>query len=1530
MTRKLTISFLIVLLTYFNPQVFAQNKWALVNKNEVIPSKNTLRESFPTDFQLYKTSFTDIDSQLKKSPKKLSSQKSHVIISIPNLSGVLERYEIYEFSNFEPALQAQFPEIRSYVGKGIDDENATIRLSSDPKGIQVMVFRTDKRNEFIEPYSEDGKTYVIYESKRNKGALPFTCSTIDSKLANDLSNDLPSQNRSSAGQLLLFRLALSCNGEYATYHGGTVAGALAAMNATMTRVNGVFEKDLAVHMNIIANNTSVIFTNSSTDPYSTTLSQWNAQLQATLTSIVGESNYDIGHMFGVTGGGGNAGCIGCVCVDGQKGSGITSPSDGIPMGDNFDIDYVAHEMGHQFGGNHSFSHNIEGTGVNVEPGSGSTIMGYAGITTRDVQPHSDDYFVYANIKQIQDNMVGKTCPTRVTLTNNAPIVNAGLDYTIPKSTPFVLKGSGTDANGDVLSYCWEENDTATTQSGASSAASATKTGGPNWRSYSPVSTPIRYFPPLDRVIANQTTTQGTEIVVEALSSVSRDLNFVLTARDNYVGAGQTSSDAMKVTVNASAGPFAVSSPNTAVSWVVGSNQNITWSEAGTTANGINASFVDIFLSTDGGLTYPIQLASKVPNDGSETITVPNNLGTTNRIMVKGYNHIFYDISNANFTITAPTSTFSVSFNGIEESQNKDICTGSDTFYEIKYETFAGFSGTTTFSVTGQPTGVTTSFTPSSATATGNIILNITNTTNAVPGFYTLSVTGTSGAITKTVDFYLLVNNSVFSQMSLTSPANLAYALPTSITLNWAADTSATSYVVQVATDEDFISVISTQTIASTSFNLNGLNQLSNYFWRVQPRNTGCFGSFSAPFRFTTGQQTCVNASSTNVPLTISATGTPTINSTLTIPAGSNVTISDINVTMSLVHSYISDLTLTLISPSGTQVQLVSAQCGASSNLNATFDDSGTVIVCGTSLAISGTVLPSQPLSAFNGQSSQGNWTLRVSDSFNADGGSLNTWSLNICSIPNTPITCGQIATTWNGTSWTNGKPVNNVAATINGDLALSGDLDVCSLDIIGTSQVVLQSNSNLTVDGIINVAPTANFTIENNANLIQNQNVVNVANAIVKRNSNPLMRLDYTIWSSPVTGTQTLKNFSPNTLTNRFYNYNTSTNFYELVANPLTQTFNLGKGYLIRMPDNHPTTPTIWNGEFAGNLNNGTINANLSYVSATQNYNMIGNPYPSTISAENLISNNTATISGAIYFWRKINNASGTAYASYTLGGATTTSPTSPTPNGMIQVGQGFFVRAKNVATPKVTFTNALRTANNDNQFFRTNSDTEKNRIWLNLTNDSGLFVQMLAGYMTGATSGYDDLLDAVSMNDSQIGLTSLVANEEYSIQLKALPFDVNDVVPLNFKTDAAGNYSIAIDHVDGLFETTNQEVYLRDNMLQVIHNLSNAPYTFSSEIGNFANRFEIAYQNTLATTTPTLENNLVTIATANSQIEIKSLTEKLSKVSIYDLLGRSLYFYEKVDKNELQISTITAHHQALLVKIELQNGQTVIKKIVF
>lgn len=648
--------------------------WSANNENKagITTDKAVARLSFPKLFKLFNLNTASLRQQLFSVVGKNAARHS-TVISLPNADGGFEEFEVFEASNFEPDLQARFPEIRAFSGKGITDQFATLKLSISPQGIQSMVFRTDKENEFIEPYSNDHTVYAVFKSQREKGKLAWTCSTDDKNTMEGLNlkgDNTSSATGSSTGTLKTMRLAQSCNGEYSNYYGATSAAqvglVLAAFNNTLTRCNGVYEKDLALHLNLIANTTAVIYYSPSTDPYSTTLSQWNAQLQSTLTANIGEANYDIGHMFGASGGGGNAGCIGCVCVNGSKGSGITSPADGIPQGDNFDIDYVVHEVGHQLGGNHTFSMSSEGTGVNKEVGSGITIMGYAGITAQDVAPHSIDIYHQATIAQIQANLATKTCPvsTNITANNVAPVIAALSNYTIPISTPFALTGSASDANGDAITYCWEQNDNSTT-TGASSVASPTKATGPNWLSFPATASGTRLFPKLSTILSGLNVTPplpggDAGANIEALSSVSRTLNFRLTVRDNHafsstapVAVGQTAFADAIVTVSNTSGPFAVTSPNTAVTWAGGSAQTITWSVNNTTAAPVSCANVKISLSTDGGQTFPTVLAASTANDGTESLVIPAGASTTARIKVEAVGNIFFDISNVNFTIGAP-------------------------------------------------------------------------------------------------------------------------------------------------------------------------------------------------------------------------------------------------------------------------------------------------------------------------------------------------------------------------------------------------------------------------------------------------------------------------------------------------------------------------------------------------------------------------------------------------------------------------------------------------------------------------------------------------------------------------------------------------------------------------------------------------------------------------------------------------------------------------------------------------------------
>ena len=654
---KKLLLFSVVLLSI--GQTYGQKKqvWMKSNADNIDQSSKIRSTSYSEDQSLYTVDLATLRQSLGNATDKFSG-KAGVVVEFPNRSGVLEKFLVWENSNFAPELQAQFPEIRAYIGNGIEDKSARINFSLSPDGVQTVVFRADSGTEFIEPFTKDHAVYVLFDSRtRNTTRLPFDCGTAEQRLNDALLNESSIANRADNQTYKTMRLAISCTGEYGTYFGGTIAGALAGMNATMTRVNGVFERDLALHLNIIANNSLVVYTNASTDPYSPAsgINNWNDQLQSTLTSIIGEANYDIGHLFGATGGGGNAGCIGCVCGTG-KGSAYTAPSNNMPEGDTFDIDYVVHEMGHQLGATHTFSHNSEGSGTNVEPGSGSTIMGYAGITSYDVQSNSDAYFTYRSILQIQTNLSSKTCPVSTPIINTPPAVNAGEDFIIPSGTPYFLTAIASDAEGDALTYCWEQNNSAGSgATGANSVASPTKTSGPNFRSFIPKSTGVRSMPDSSKVLAGTLSTMW-----ESVSTIARTLKFSCTVRDNNVAGAQTRTDEVNVTTrvpyNAStaptgAGPFVVTSQSTTgVSWAAGSTQSITWDVNNTTSLP-GSTNVNIKLSLDGGVTFPYILATDTPNDGNETIIVPSTPASqTCRILVEPTENRYFAMNSRSFFI----------------------------------------------------------------------------------------------------------------------------------------------------------------------------------------------------------------------------------------------------------------------------------------------------------------------------------------------------------------------------------------------------------------------------------------------------------------------------------------------------------------------------------------------------------------------------------------------------------------------------------------------------------------------------------------------------------------------------------------------------------------------------------------------------------------------------------------------------------------------------------------------------------------
>jgi subtilisin-like proprotein convertase family protein len=592
-----------------------------------------------------------------------TTTQESVEISIPNANGTFDKYMVREYSNFAPELQTKYPAIRSYKGIGLTDRTATVYFSYSPSGIQTMVVRADKDSEFLESFSKTKAVYKLITSKnRSTANSPIACSTEDVAL-NTLLQNKANKIKANDKVFRTFRLALSCNGEYSDFFGGTIAASLAGMNATMTRINGLLGKDLAIKFELIANNDLLIYLDPVTDPYSDSSTgadnangaAWNSELQNNLTTTITNSGYDVGHLISASGGGGNAGCIGCICSNPSvqkpsgKGSAWSAPSNNTPQGPNFDIDVVAHEMGHQLGGNHTFSYKVEGLGANIEPGSGSTIMGYAGVaspSTLNIQNNSDDYFSVNTIQQIQSTLASKTCSTNTPISNSPPSINAGSDYTIPLGTAFVLKGVGSDPNGDNISYTWEQNNNAVTATESNSICFPTKVDGPLFRSLKPSISPIRYMPLLKDVLANTLTTKW-----ESVSNIERTLNFSLTGRDNAaLGTAQTNTDDMVVIVSGTVGPFTVTSQNAEnVGWGQSTSQNITWNVNGSDKLP-GAANVNIKLSTDGGLTFPITLASNTPNDGLETVIVPLISATNCRLLIEPTSNIFYAVNSKVFAV----------------------------------------------------------------------------------------------------------------------------------------------------------------------------------------------------------------------------------------------------------------------------------------------------------------------------------------------------------------------------------------------------------------------------------------------------------------------------------------------------------------------------------------------------------------------------------------------------------------------------------------------------------------------------------------------------------------------------------------------------------------------------------------------------------------------------------------------------------------------------------------------------------------
>ena len=604
------------------------------------------------------------------------ARSSTMTISLPHPEGGFEVFEISPSGVMAPELAAQFPEIRAFTGRSNQDARSTLQLEVTPRGVTAQVLAPSARwmIDPLEPGRADAAISYMARHTHTDGR-GWKCDLdhdhdhmITQARENIEPRFVPEASRSIGQSLRTYRLAVSASGEYSVYHGTTKAAVQAAITTTINRVAGIYEKELAISFQLIGTNADIIFlspgsdpyTNAYTDPgdYTSTLMD---EAQKEITDTIGSANFDIGHVFS-TGPGGIAG-LGVVC----KGPNSDKPAEGDlkaqgmtgrtnPIGDAFDVDYVAHEIGHQFSGNHTYNGTVCTTGnpsTAYEPGSGSTIQAYAGICGSDnLQINSDPIFSAASfdemIAYVEDGS-GASCGSASIIThpftnvaNNAPAVNAGSDYTVPNNTPIVLTGSATDSDGDSLTYLWEQRDL-----GPKVPLGAQDNGeSPLFRVFAPTSEPTRYLPQLTTVVS------GVADSKEIVPSIARAMQFRLTARDNR---GGVNSDDMVVNVAETDNllpSFVLIEPSEGGE-SLGSTASVSWSAAGTYLAPINASEMEFYLSTDSGATFSATPFATAPNNGFARITFPGGISSsTARLMIKARDNIFYDVSDNDFTLNS--------------------------------------------------------------------------------------------------------------------------------------------------------------------------------------------------------------------------------------------------------------------------------------------------------------------------------------------------------------------------------------------------------------------------------------------------------------------------------------------------------------------------------------------------------------------------------------------------------------------------------------------------------------------------------------------------------------------------------------------------------------------------------------------------------------------------------------------------------------------------------------------------------------
>lgn len=1007
-------TFSILFLTLIFTDIQAQNYWTKVEKSSIENFRSGEQTIFPTQFESFALDAEELKKEFAEAPKQAIGKKrgKSKIISIPFPSGELVEFDMWEASVMAPKLAAKFPNINSYKGLSTNGKYLT-RISFSDAGLHAVI-NTSEGTIYIDPiFPDNPAVYQSYYIKNQEIPEDYNprCGTTEDPMSSfqDIEEEFEVTKRSAQLELRKYRFALACTGEYANIVGGTVVAVMEQFNIAINRLNQVYELNCGMTFELIENNDDIIFLDPDNDPYINT-NMGGALLGQNITAVgnaIGNENFDVGHVFTrncVMVGGIAQGSSAC---NSNKAAGVSCI--GGANTSSFAAGTMAHEVGHQFSAGHTWN-NCQSNdpdsqefltaqlapGSAYEPGSGSTILSYSGACGTSNTGVDDDYFSVGTILEItrhvrEDN---PSCGVQVPTNNEEPIIIMPYEdgFYIPKSTPFILDASAIDENDDDMWYSWDQFNL-----GPSSPLGSPTGNAPSFVPVYPDEKTKRYFPRLSWVRAN------TNRPVEVLPTYARDLNFQFVVRDRNPEVGSVAMQEIEFHVAPDAGPFFVTQPNfNAPTATVGQELEVLWDVSNTDMEPVNCQFVNILLSTNDGLTFDRVLARNTPNDGQQVVRIPNAVTLEARVKVEAADNIFYDMSNSSFIInepTEPTYIYDLSNNFF------DVCSPAMESLEIQSAAFVGYSDPVEFSIlSGLPDGTNAEFTnaviqPDSMTVLSFDITEATNT-----GEYEVILQSISGTDTITQPIYLNVTSTLFDDLTMTTPVNGASSVSQLPTFEWTEARNAERYIFELATSPAFgeSTVIYDENVTANGFTPEeALEKSTLYYWRITPFNKCGIGETLRLNTFGTVALSCNTLVAEDLPKNISPGAPSDVFSEIFVPEQGMVSVVTIK-NVKGKHQKLSNLTFSIISPSGSSAILVSNECFSAQDFDCGFDDASPVTI---SCPFSQTYMPEEPLSIFNGEEISGNWRFNINDASNGNGGVFEEFELQLCSnaVLNAPL-----------------------------------------------------------------------------------------------------------------------------------------------------------------------------------------------------------------------------------------------------------------------------------------------------------------------------------------------------------------------------------------------------------------------------------------------------------------------------------------------------------------------------------------------